>query len=252
MNPFLFTLTLATTCFALSGCQSLTSTHPSSNQIKFEHTAPNCKGERCAFINVESIRFPDNAALTHIVEKRLLDMAQEPIRNEFGDIPKSADLRSYERNFLERSPNGYATYLQAEVIEQRPDWIVIELSSYLERGGAHGMPGRGFINYDLQQNRETSLNDWLIPGQEEAFWQVAQGAHQRWLTEKELTSDPASLENYLKQWPFTKTNNIALTRNELLLKYDVYTLAPYSSGHPQLKIPYSELKGILRNEVIPR
>ena len=242
-------IALFTVFFSLSACQMLSPSGIAQQPFQFEHKTPNCKGDDCPLVNIESFKVPDNPALTRIVEQRLLELAQQ---SSPDNIPKANDLRSYERNFLERANKRQAVYLQAEIIEQRPNWAIIELSSYLELGGAHGLPGRGFINYDLQHSRETTLKDWLVPGKEEQFWRAVQRAHQRWLVEKELTNDPTSLENYLKQWPFTQTNNIALTPNELLLKYAVYTLAPYSSGHPQLKIPYSELKGILRDEVIPR
>ena len=120
-----------------------------------------------------------------------------------------------------------------------------ELSSYLYTGGAHGRPGRGFINYDREQDRELELADVLLPGKEGAFWRAAAQAHQHWLLANEHDAE------FSRQWPFQRTANVALLRDKVLLKYDVYSIAPYSSGHPELEIPYSELSGILKPVYLP-
>ncbi len=44
---------------------------------------------------------------------------------------------------------------------------------------------------------------------------------------------------------------LALTREGMTVKYDAYTIAPYSYGEPELRIPYKDLVGILRPEFIP-
>ncbi|WP_164248054.1 DUF4163 domain-containing protein, partial [Stenotrophomonas maltophilia] len=75
--------------------------------------------------------------------------------------------------FLDSAEPGWSSYLQAKVREQHDGLVIIELSSYLFTGGAHGMPGRGFINYDRRQHKVLSLQDMLVPGQEEAFWKQA-------------------------------------------------------------------------------
>ena len=44
---------------------------------------------------------------------------------------------------------------------------------------------------------------------------------------------------------------MALLKDNVVLKYDVYSIAPYSEGHIELKIPYSRLNGILKPEWFP-
>src|SRR5690606_19833115 len=154
---------------------------------------------------------------------------------------------TYQRDYLASAEPRWASYLQAKVREQHDDLIVIELSSYLQTGGAHGMPGRRFINYDRAQQRVLTLGDMLLPGQEQAFWQQAEVAHAAWLKRDQLDKDP----EYLRHWPFQRDAHVALLRDQLLLKYDVYAIAPYSSGHPEIGIDYRTLKNILRAEWIP-
>ena len=57
--------------------------------------------------------------------------------------------------------------------------------------------------------------------------------------------------DFIKTWPFERTANMGLGYGAVLLKYDVYSIAPYSSGHPELRIPYPQLNGILKPQYFP-
>lgn len=231
----------------ISGCQ-IWPLHSSTAPVNvekqaWEHRPNGCTGETCPVVNIETLHFPQSAALDRLVERSLLELT----RSEEG-APLHASLTSYEQDFLAHAQPGWESYLQAKVREQNGDILVIELSSYLFTGGAHGMPGRAFINYDLDQERALGLSDMLLPGQADAFWDAAREAHQRWLVEKDLAGD----EEFLRFMPFQQTRHVALTRDALVLKYDAYAIAPYSFGHPELYIPYERLKGILAPEYLPK
>lgn len=228
----------------LSACQSMMSGDKPlvAQRTAWEHVTPGCTGEPCPLVNIDTIRFADEPALNPLIESALLRMTTDS-----PDSPLPASLQSFEKDFLVRAEPNWKTYLQAKVREQHDQLVIIELSSYLATGGAHGMPGRGFINYDRDLHQALTLKDMLKPGTEGAFWQAAEQAHQRWLKANKLDQDP----EYVKTWPFTRTNNIALLQKSVLLKYDVYSLAPYSSGHVSLTIPYSQLGAILKPEYLP-
>ncbi|MDA7084937.1 RsiV family protein [Pseudomonas sp. SA3-5] len=231
-------------CLLLSACQSLLpGTDPLPVQrVAWEHIQPDCQGQACPLVNIDTLIFPDEPPLSALIEQRLLQMT-----NDSPDAPLPASLQSYESDFLHGAKRGWNTYLQAKVREQHDQLVVIELSSYLSTGGAHGMPGRGFINYDRTRQQALSLQDMLVPGQTTAFWNLASQAHQRWLAANQLDQDP----EYSRNWPFEHTENVALGQAAMLLKYNVYSIAPYSSGHPQLTIPYSQLQGILKPQYFP-
>ena len=52
-------------------------------------------------------------------------------------------------------------------------------------------------------------------------------------------------------WPFQENDNYALTRDGMVIKYPAYSIAPYAQGEPEISIPYSELRGILKPELLP-
>ncbi|MBD1549848.1 RsiV family protein [Pseudomonas typographi] len=234
---------LALIALALGACQSLFQPDYDkplpAQRDAWEHIKPGCDSADCPLVNVDAVRFPSEPALDGQIQQRLLGMA--------GVHPTPPSLQAFEQQFLASAPPRSATYLQAKVREQHDGLVIVELSSYLDQGGAHGAPGRGFINYSRAQHKALGLGDMLVPGQETAFWLAAQEAHRGWLINTKLDQDAG----FVKQWPFQKTENIALTQAAVVLKYDVSTLAPYALGHIELAIPYARLSGVIKPELVP-
>jgi hypothetical protein len=188
------------------------------------------------------VHFPDEPGLDAAIDKRLREMT---VNTPDARVP--ATLKAYEDQFMREAQPRYSSYLQAKVREQHDGIVVVELSSYAMTGGAHGMPGRGFINWSRREHRELTLQDMLVPGQERAFWQAAEEAHRGWLVASKLDKDA----DFIRQWPFQQTPNIALTYGGVVLKYNVYSIAPYAMGHPEVKIAYPRLNGVIKPELFP-
>lgn len=110
------------------------------------------------------------------------------------------------------------------------------------------MPGRGFINYSRKLDKVLTLQDMLVPGQEDTFWKTVEESHRAWLISVGMDKDA----EFIKTWPFKQSPHVALTYGAVVVKYEVYTIAPYSMGHVELKIPYPRLNGVLKPELFPR
>lgn len=243
---FLKIASVACIALTLGACQSLfqpsaqkplDTTADASEQIK-----PGCTSPDCPLVNIDTVHFPSEPQLDQLIEQRLLQMA----RTSPGQSMPST-LNAYRDQFLRESPDRHSLYLQAKVREQHDALVIIEVSSYLDTGGAHGDPGRGFINYSRLLHKELSLADMLRPGQEDAFWKTAKVAHNNWLINSQMDRDPA----FVKNWPFQKTPNVALTTNGVVLKYNVTTIAPYALGLIEMTIPYARLTGVIKPELVP-
>lgn len=234
-------------CIALTlgACQSLFQpnyrTPLEATRDATEQTQPGCASADCPLVNIDTVRFAKEPKLDALIEQRLLEMARTT-----PGTPLPASLAAYREQFLRTAGPRNSMYLQAKVREQHDGLVIVELSSYLDEGGAHGMPGRGFINWSRQQHKALTLQDMLLPGQEGAFWQAAEEAHRGW-----LSGVTEQGPGFAKDWPFQRTPNIALTYGGVILKYDVYSIAPYSMGHPEIKIAYPRLNGVLRPELFP-
>ncbi len=236
--------TVAVLALALGACQSVFQPNMRKPlEVKreaWEHIKPGCSASDCPLVNIDTLHFPAQPQLDAVIERRLLQFAAAG-----GPLPTS--LKAYEESFLRSAQSRNSSYLQAKVREQHDGLVIIELSSYLDTGGAHGNPGRAFINWSRQQEKVLTLQDMLVPGQEETFWKTAQEAHRGWLISTRMDQDP----EFVKNWPFQKTPNIALTYGAVVLKYDVYAIAPYAMGHVELKIPYPRLNGVIKPELFP-
>ncbi|WEJ71732.1 RsiV family protein [Pseudomonas sp. PSE14] len=237
---------LGSLCLLLGACQGLFKPgldEPlTARHTAFEHLKPGCQGEQCPLFNLDTLNFDDEPALNAAIDQQLLELARSPD----GAVP--ASLEVYEKRFLDGAQPGWSSYLQAKIREQHDGLVIIELSSYRFTGGEYGQPGRAFINYDRRLHKVLALSDILLPGQEEAFWKTARLAHQAWVLQNKLDEqDP----NFSKNWPFQTTPHFALTFGALTLKYDIDRIAPHSVGHPELKIPYPRLNGIVKPYYFP-
>ena len=232
-------LALALLPALLVGCQHFGEPRLDVQQSLVETRPADCvDGAReCPLVNIDTLNFADEPVLNRLIDERLRRMT---LNAPDDTLPPSLD--HYRERFLREAKPGWSSYLQAKLRERIGSRVVIELSSYHYTGGAHGQPGRGFINFDLEQNRELKLADMLLPGKEGAFWRTVRQAHQRWLVANEHGSE------FAQQWPFRQTSNIALLKDGVLLKYDVGSIAPYSGGHPEVWVGFGELKEVMRSE----
>lgn len=237
---------VAVLALALGACQSLfTPNYRAPLEVKrdaWEHVKPGCSESDCPLVNIDMIHFPALPKLDGIVEKRLLQLTED---NQRGNAPTT--LQAYEQQYLASADRRNSSYLQAKVREQHDGLVIIELSSYLDSGGAHGMPGRGFINYSRKLDKVLTLQDMLVPGQEDTFWKTVEESHRAWLISVGMDKDA----EFIKTWPFKQSPHVALTYGAVVVKYEVYTIAPYSMGHVELKIPYPRLNGVLKPERFP-
>lgn len=236
------------TAIVLSACQQLS---PVSDQppVSFRHdlseTRPKgCSDEQCPLVNLDTLFFPEEPVLNQLIDANLRAMT---LYNLEDSMPES--LQAYQTEFLAKAKPGWSTWLQAKVRDWHGPILVIELSSYLYQGGANGLPGRAFINYQLEENRELRLSDLVIPGKEGSFWRLVEAEHKEWVRKNHT----GTLVEFMQQWPFRATPNIALLRDRILLKYGIGEIAPHSSGHPELSLSYAQLQGVVRERyLVPR
>lgn len=217
-----------------------------SQKLNWTHTRPGCKGE-CPKLVVDSLVFPGHQKLSELVDHALVVMTwldqDEPI--------PYLSIAEYEPYFWRTAGPRDETWLQARARYRNPHITVIELdASQYRTGMAHGISGTQFLNWDNAAGKVLSLDDVLAPGARPAFDEALRQTHAHWLqTNPAAQADPL---NYNRLWPFRSTDNFALTDLGLVLKYQSYQIAPYSSGHPELLIPYAQLHGILRPLYLPQ
>ena len=212
--------------------------------VQWERSKPGCRAD-CPVLKVDSVAFPQEPRLTALVDHALATMTGLD-----ADSPRPyADLAEFESYYWQTAQAGYQVVLEAAVLRQADDLAVLQLDSYQYTGGAHGIPATQYLNWQRSRTRVLSLADVLVPGQRPAFVSALRQAHASWLRgNPDAQRDPAG---YDKLWPFQESENYALMDDGVRVKYDAYSIAPYSHGQPELTIPYDALRGVLRPEFLP-
>ena len=213
--------------------------------VSWEREKPDCSGE-CATLKVESLVFPGNPELTRLVHHALATMT-----GTGSSTPQVYQtIAEFEAHYWRTAAPRDSAVLEAKAIYRNRSLTVLELNSYQYfTGAAHGISATQYLNWDNRSKRVLSLNDILVPGGRDGYLQALRAAHEAWLAgNRDAQEDPAG---YRRMWPFQASENFALTDKGIVVKYDSYQLAPYSAGQPELRIPYSALRNVLRPEFVP-
>lgn len=211
----------------------------------WKHSKPGCKGE-CPSVSLNSLVFPGEPRLTELV-----DHALAMLTGQGGDgIPPYATVSEFEDYFWKTAAPRDEVMLSAKVRYRNLHLTAIELNSQQYfTGAAHGMTATQFLNWDNANRTVLGLEQVLVPGTREEYVRALARAHSAWV--QALPEAQEDIKAWERLWPFQPSDNFAFTDRGIAVKYDSYEIAPYSSGQPELLIPYSELQDILRPEYLP-
>lgn len=214
--------------------------------VQWTHQRPGCR-KQCATLVVNSLAFPGHERLTARVDHALAAMTwlddQRPVPYE--------DIEGYERYMWKTAGAHDETTLTARARYRNAHLTVVELEvDQYHTGMAHGISGSRFLIWDHAADRALALDDLLEPGRRGAFEALLRKAHAQWL--KDSPAAQADPENFGRMWPFAPSDNVALTDEGVVVKYQPYQIAPYAAGKPELLLPYAELHGVLKPRFLPR
>jgi len=212
--------------------------------VKWKRVKPQCKGE-CPAVEVDSVAFPGIPRLTQLVDHVLAYMTGIDSKQR-GPYET---LDEYAQYFWRTAQPRDSTHFNARVKDTVGDYIVLELrTEQYVTGAAHPIPATQYLNWQRSAGRVMALDEAIIPGREQAFADQLRKAYNEWLKTNEAAQrDP---DAYARAWPFHVANNFAFTRDGVTVKYQAYSIAPYVYGQPELTIPYRDLVGVFRPEVL--
>lgn len=215
-----------------------------TQNVKWEHRKPGCSGD-CPTLKLDSIVFPGQTRLNELIDHALAVMTGVD-----SNAPPYATVAQYEDYFWKTAAPRDSTLLSAKTRYRNRNITVVELNTWqYYTGAAHGISATQFLNWDNSAGKVLGLADILEPGKGDDYVAALRAAHQRWLaTNPDAQNDP---DTYHRIWPFQVSQNFGFTDQGLVVKYDSYLIAPYSSGQPELLMPYSELRGVLKSAYMP-
>ncbi|MCL5127371.1 DUF3298 and DUF4163 domain-containing protein [Algibacter sp. L4_22] len=144
------------------------------------------------------------------------------------------EFDNFQTDFPETT-QVWEAQIDGEIMFTSPDIISIALTSYTNTGGAHGMLKISFLNFEASTGKTIS-NENLI-NDIEAFKQIASPYF------KEATKDKDIFESELDI--FNLPENMGYNDEGIVLLYNAYEIAPYSTGIIEFEIPFNEIESYL-------
>ncbi len=121
-------------------------------------------------------------------------------------------------------------------------------SASYSHGAAHGVESINYYVLDVDREKQLTLDDILIQGQRPKLDALVHQAYGNWVKKNSPDSD---LKEYEQDWPYKLTENYSFDQNGLTFLYQEYEMAAYAYGMPELSVPYSQLKGIIKPAYLP-
>lgn len=177
--------------------------------------------------------FPDVPQLKSFFENYENELRDE-MSSEFAKAKAEGDIY-----------NPWSLNANAEVAYKGKFWVVA-ISGYDYRGGAHGLPLLDAVYFDAETFEKISQSALLT----EDAYEVLSG-----LSRKELVSQGFESDD---EWMLGGTEPVAEnfrmmvpSKEEVVVIFDSYQIAPYSTGTPQVKLSWSAAKDIFKETYRP-
>ena len=172
--------------------------------------------------------------------KRTVVRSITPKNENIDDISIEESIGGFETSYssfindFPESKQIWEIQIDSDVMYQSDEIISIAITSYKNTGGAHGNLVITLINFDAQTG-------YKIPNQDlfkdfEDFKGIAKINFDKTIEDPNILFDSSS---------FRLPENMGYTEEGLLLLYNTYEIAPYSSGTIEFTIPFEKLESLL-------
>ncbi|MCB4807409.1 DUF3298 and DUF4163 domain-containing protein [Tamlana sp. 62-3] len=205
--------------------------------IQFRETSFNVENNNLVAINAilakgnekitSKINRQINAALINALQVRDTDTkALETV--EEGISLFNSTYNSFSEEVKEATP-PWETQIDVEVMYQSEALASIAITSYVYEGGAHGLTTIIFKNFDLTTGNLIDNVDLFTDYK--SFKKLSETYFDKNIEDKNSLFEPSN---------FKMPKNIAYSNEGIVLLYNTYEIAPYSTGIIEFLIPYNE------------
>jgi Protein of unknown function (DUF3298)/Deacetylase PdaC len=243
-------MTIVLILILLAGCSTSTSTGSASqlkdNQEKEEMISKN-------LLNYETIELKDKTERSNIrIEYPKFNY--EPL--DKLTEPNAADL--FEHHRTEKDDEGYHQLLPNMIYTYTSEFdepiitdefVSIHYSNYIYAGGAHGSPSSKSLYFDLNENRELTIEE-VLKKHNVSFRALSDLVANKLITDdkySEYRESPVS-ERYKKYAMKITTpvpehyRSFKVTENSIIIYNDYYDIFPMAAGIVDIEIKWEDLK----------
>jgi hypothetical protein len=134
----------------------------------------------------------------------------------------------------------YVANVDYKVPLNKPPFLSLYVNYYQYTGGAHGLYTWKANTFDLNEKKLLHLDDLFQ--QEDKYKEIIRTEIVRQIKQNESIYFPDAVEKVTS----TKKFHYFLEPDNLVIYFSLYEIAPYSSGIPQFRIPYTLLRDYLK------
>ena len=206
-----------------------------------------CKNAKCPKIRVNYLKFREDReaalAMNRYNEKNLIkifDNAEETTEKKSVKAAVEEFIKDYQ-NFKKDFPNsaiGYEVEISQSVLSQTKDLLVLETDFYIFTGGAHGYGAKRFANFDVASGELLDHEDLF--SNLDAFRNYAEKEFRKKYKIPEGENINAK-GFFFENDTFALPENIAVTKNRVILVYNRYEAASYAEGELKLSFPKNKV-----------
>ncbi|WP_370477162.1 DUF3298 and DUF4163 domain-containing protein [Tamlana flava] len=203
---------------------------PLENNNIVEINIPEAKGNKTIANHINSEISKTVSAALHIGNSDMIEL--KPIEESvkaFND-----EYESFKNDFPETNLIWEAQ-IDGEVIYQSPEIISIAITSYVNTGGAHGLLNISFLNFESTTGQKISSGKLI--NNLEGFKTLAKTHFDKSISGKERI--------VFESDTFQLPANMAYSESGIVLLYNTYEIAPYSTGIIEFAIPFEEAEPFL-------
>ena len=124
--------------------------------------------------------------------------------------------------------------------------FMISRFSYYQ-GAAQPFESKRYYVLDLDRKKQLTLDDLLVPGKQQALYDLLFIQFKDWV---QKSAPSASMQDYERDNPFTVTGNFSFNRDGIEFLYNAQELGSLTQGAAVFTVPYSQLKGIVKDKYL--
>ena len=211
-------------------------------EISFTNIDVTTKNNTLASINIPFAQGDENVSkkINSEIEQVLISAIEieEPNNSKSETIEESIDKFNAAYNeFNTQFPDTtgpWEVQIDGEVLVSNPELTSISITSYANTGGAHGNTSINFLNFNSVTGEKLPLEDLFnnLP----AFKKIAKEYFDQAIEDKNGLFNPETFE---------LPENIGFTEEGVILLYNSYEIAPYTTGIIEFTIPIEKISKVL-------
>jgi Protein of unknown function (DUF3298)/Deacetylase PdaC len=231
---------------------------------KYEKKFGNCDSVKagCATVLLE---YPEiKHAFNDAIKDSLTKFIQDMLLDNYFHEQRTKSLDEMTKLYFEDYKNTQTDFIEYNLPWEINNTISINYNAqcivsfqsefYHFTGGAHGMTGVYFANFNSQNGKRLMLSDLLISGFEKQLDNIAEKIFRK---VRELKPEDKLEEAgfWFEGNRFALNENFGIKNDGLIFYFNSYEIAPYSMGPTEILIPYAEIRNLVKqdgllNEVI--